>query len=300
MLSLSTAILKTVAYFDIFDYPLTAFEIWQYLPEATSLSDVILSLENDSLPLGKKSGFYFLPGRSETFDIRRERYLIANQKIQKTRRRLRWIQWLPSIRLICLANSIGTHNLRATSDSDLFVITKPHRLWLTKSFATSILSLLRIRPTPGHSIDRLCLSFLVSENNLNLENCRLPQDPYFTYWLTGLIPLYGDITVYQKLITANPWLSTSLPNWSLATTGPLHRFQSRTKNHFWAKNIFNQLEEYAHKLHLVFMSDTIKNMANKNQQVLVTDDILKLHTIDRREYFNTEYNRRLQSLGLSL
>lgn len=299
MSSLSTSILKTIAYFDIFDYPLTAFEIWQYLPEKSSLSAVTEALEDHNLPLEKKYGFYFLPGRQHIFEIRRERYLITNRKIKKTQRRLLFIQWLPGIRLICLANSIGSHNLRASSDSDLFIITKQERLWLTKLTATLIIKILGIRPTKNHSADRLCLSFLVDESNLNLTNCRFEEDYYFTYWLAGLLPLYGDISYYQKLIKANQWLREELPNWRAAAE-PIRRFQSKVSQAFWSLSFLRSLEKISQKLHWRVMSPTIKNLANKNQQVLISNHILKLHTVDRREYFKHEYHLRLQKIGINI
>lgn len=298
MSSLETAIIKTVAYFDIFDYPLTAFEIWQYLGEASDLYSIQQALENNTLPLEKKWGFFFLQGRESIVTTRQERYKITDQKIKTLKKRLRLIQWLPGIRLICLANSIGSHNLRATSDNDLFIITNRGYVWLVKFWATSILKLLGFRPTIEHSADRLCLSFLVDESNLDLSTCRNPADPYFTYWLAGLVPLYGDITAYQQLLKANSWLPRELPNWSIEATSVPCRFSTRPSRIKKNTAIQKRLEEYSKRFQKTIMPQQLKAKANQTTDVIITDSMLKLHTADRRTYFQIQYHERLSALNL--
>lgn len=298
MSSLSSAITKTVAYFDIFDYPLSAFEIWQYLGEPASLNEVIKTIETNSLPLEKKEGFVFLPKRSELITIRRQRYLEADTKIKKAQHRLRLIRWLPGIQLICLANIIGSHNLRSSSDTDLFIITKTNRLWLVKLLATTILKIFGLRPTATKNKDQLCLSFLVDDSSLDLSLCQVENDFYFTYWLTGLLPLYGDSKTFIQLIKANSWLNIKLPNWKIPNNQPRYYFQEQSKNNEPFKT-FNILEKLSKKIQKRLMSPVIKKLANQNKQVIITDHILKLHTVDRRDYFQTEYIKRLTQSGLN-
>lgn len=288
---LEKSILETVAFFDIFDYPLTSFEIWQYAPVSATLLDVRNTLEQNVLKLESRNGFFFLPGREHILHSRSRRYNIADQKIKKARRRLRLLQWLPGIRLVCLANSIGSHNFRPGGDTDLFIITKNGRLWLVKCLATIITAMLGWRPTATKSADQLCLSFLIDESALDLSHFS-QADVYFPYWLAGLTPLYGDPKVYNRLIKENAWLEQRLPNWRSACAMPRNRFtlSKRSVSSFfgtWPEKIAKKTQEY-------FMSPTIKTLANKDQRVVVTDHILKLHTVDRREYFKQQLHNRLQ------
>jgi len=298
MSSLSQAIFKTVAYFDIFDYPLSTFEIWQYLPSAASLDEVIETIETNSLPLESRDGLFFLTCRSELIAIRRQRYLEADKKITKANRRLRLIRWLPGIQLICLANIIGSHNLRASSDTDLFIITKTNRLWFVKFSATIILKILGLRPTAKKNKDQLCLSFLVDDSALDLSLCHVEDDFYFTYWLAGLLPLYGNSETFNTFITANSWLKNKLPNWQISNNKPRYYFQETSSNKT-TLTAFNFIERIAKKIQEHLMSPAIKKLANQNKQVIINDHILKLHTIDRREYFKSEYNKRLHQSGIN-
>lgn len=280
--NLNRAILDTVARFDIFSFPLTSFEIWQFTSHPATYAEVIQAL--DSINLQTKQGFYFLPNRAEIIVTRQERYRQINQKINSAKNRLRLISWLPNIKFIALANIIGPHNLKTETDLDLFIITRANRLWLTKFLATIILKLTNLRPTEKNSKNKLCLSFLVDETALNLTACRLNKDDwYFAYWLAGLMPLYGDLDTYKDLTINNNWLKQFLPNWQLSPYEPIKYF---TLKKFAPKNLqANFLEKISQKLHKLFMSKDLINSQNQTTAVIITDHILKLHTTDRRTDF---------------
>lgn len=287
------ALRSTVAFFDIFDYPLTAFEAWQYLPLPASLGTVETALADPAARLERSGGFIALPGRLEKLAAeRRRRYPATDRKIKKARRLIRLFSWLPWIRLICLANTIGAHNLRPSGDIDLFIVTKPGRLWLTKLFATSIIQLAGLRPRPGHSADTLCLSFLVDESALDLSAFRSTDDLYFSYWVADLVPLYGDSAVYEKLIAANSWLREALPNWTTACAEQRLRFTAAAKKMDWLSWLA-PLERSARRFQEKIMSPAIKSIANLDTRVVINDHVLKLHTVDRRGYFKAEHAKRL-------
>lgn len=292
--NLNRAILETVARFDIFNFPLTNFEIWQFLEVKATYEEIIKNL--DKTILEKKQGFYFLPNREGLITVRQERYREAEKKIKIAKKRLKLIAWIPSIKFIALANIIGPHNLKQETDLDLFIITKANRLWLTKFLATIILKLTNLRPTEKNSKNKLCLSFLVDETALDLTACRLNnEDWYFTYWLTGLMPLHGDFKAYQTLLKANPWFKNALPNYQLSPYTPLKYFNKKEKNNTILKNP-NLLEIISHKLHNLFMAKDLKNSKNQNTAVIITDHILKLHTIDRRPDFFKLAKEKLANL----
>ena len=71
--ALSKAILETVVYFDIFDYPVSPSEIHKYLHYSSgSLRDIQVHLDRTPLLelLVRENSYYALTGRSEIFKIR--------------------------------------------------------------------------------------------------------------------------------------------------------------------------------------------------------------------------------------
>lgn len=292
--NLNSHILKTLALFDIFSRPLTDFEIWQYLTVPASYSEVRRVLENNEVNfnLENQYGFFYLPNRSDIIETRRQRYSETDKKLKIAQRRLLLISWLPWIKLICLANNIGSRNIRREGDLDLFIITSANRIWLTKLLTTTILALSGLRPTEKRFQNKLCLSFLVDETKLNLESILLSDDPYVPCWLAGLMPLRGDWNVYLKLMDNNLWLKKSLPNLVYPETASKYFIQSRIRKS--PKNSFNFLEVLAKKFHKKIMSKKILSQAGQNSSVIIEDHIIKLHTEDRREKFREALKERLE------
>lgn len=277
------AVVTTVARFDIFNYPLTDFEIWQYMPLRCSFEEVRVCLNKQTILEHTKS-FYYLPSRQEIVTTRQTRYRDADRKIKKARRLITLITWIPWIRFVALANVIGAHNLKKAADLDLFIVTKKNRLWISKFLASAILAVLRLRPTASASQDRLCLSFLIDETALDLSNCLYNKnDWYFAYWLAGLLPLFGSRFIYEKLFTANQWIQNMLPNWQTANTLFHKRFTERKRS--TELNMFNFLEKLSRFIHNKVMSPVLKEQQNRGTGVMIGDHILKLHTVDRRPIF---------------
>ncbi|NTW22910.1 hypothetical protein HGA34_05235 [Candidatus Falkowbacteria bacterium] len=287
--------MATIAFFDLFNYPLTAREVWQSAFGLAAGYDETLQ-ELDALVsekrLAQAQAFYFLPGREELVTIRHERYNITSEKFKYALRAARLFRWLPWIKLITVGNLIGGHNLRRESDIDLLIVTAKGRLWASRLLVTTITKFLGWRPQAGNNQDKICLSFWASEEGLDFSGFRLPGgDPYFRYWLAGLYPIYDNDSVYDKLIAANSWLAQELPRWSPKATVRWRRVGGRIG--LLAAAVFDRLfgwsEKLARKIQLRLMSPELKRLANQDTRVVVNDCVLKFHANDRRE----EYRRRL-------
>ena len=135
--TLESAIIEAVAYFSLFQYPLTAWEIWSFLPGKGELLVVKREIERlvNEGKLQQRWGYYFLPGEAGTVDCRLERYPLTIAKIKRAKKVAKWLRWLPGIQFIALANVMGSYNLRADSDIDLFIVTRPGSLWFCRFWA---------------------------------------------------------------------------------------------------------------------------------------------------------------------
>ncbi|MBI4779505.1 hypothetical protein HY797_03590, partial [Candidatus Falkowbacteria bacterium] len=143
---LREAIIKVIAFFDMFDYALTDVEIWRMLDIKCELSEVMAELEKDSGRTANKHGFYFLAGQEKNIEERLSRYSFTDRKFKRAVLVSKIFRFIPWIKMIAIGNLLGAHNLKDSSDIDFFIIAEDKRIWLTRFFCAGIAKFLGIRP----------------------------------------------------------------------------------------------------------------------------------------------------------
>lgn len=274
-------IIKILVFFDLFDYPLTSLEIINNLSASASLMEIERALNSRSDIISQAQGFYFLLGRETIVGERQQRHNYSLEKIKIARRFGRIFSFFPFVKLVAVCNSIGSFNLRSGSDIDFFIITSKKRIWLSRAFCTGLAKLLNIRPTEENKKNKICLSFYVSYEHLNLDSLRLSeQDPYFDYWIKNLFLLYNKNKTYEKFIRANQ----SKPN--------IQEQTSDKKNYF-----LDSLEKIFKKYQLKIMPAELLAGRNSSDGVVINDQVLKFYLRDRRREFLEKYECRLNQIS---
>lgn len=287
------AVMKVIAYLAVFDCPLTAMEIRDYLEvtiDPVELNLVLAELVASGW-LQTKHGFYGL--EIEKITERQTRFTYSRRKLKKARLIAMIFSRLPWVRLIALANQIGRHNLRESGDLDFLIICSPSRIWLTRLITAGLMALTSQRPTANKSRDQICLSFFVTSDSLNFEPYLLgEEDLYFRYWLAGLRVLYDADNYYQRLVAANQQLTVKLPNW-LAHKKDL---MSNVQDGGWqCLEWLGGLEAKARTWQMARLPAELK-AAQASGQVVINDQVLKLHTQDRRAQFMSHYQKICSNL----
>ncbi|MFH0972516.1 MAG: hypothetical protein V1768_00770 [Patescibacteria group bacterium] len=241
--TIQKAIIKVIAFFDLFDYPLTEYEIWKYLDKKCELQDVTNELKKFNNLMQKRYDFYFFKNRECIVDKRINRRGVTKKKIKKALWVCKIFKFIPWIKMVAIGNIIGTYNLNEQSDIDLFIITKNNKIWTTRFFCVGLLTILGIRPKENNKKDKLCPSFFITEGAMDLSQLMLYNnsediltnniDIYFIYWLTGLVVIYDVDKTYEKFIGSNSWIKQCLPNWQggekTEETGAGHLFHLSAK-----------------------------------------------------------------------
>ncbi len=301
---LQLALIKIVVFFDMFSYPLTAYELWRYLGVSAEFKEVFAEAQG-LITLGfiaGEQGFYFLPGQNQLVATRKQRYHYTNRKLKIARRAVRLFRLLPTVEFAALSNLIGRHNLRDGSDIDIFIIAKENRIWITRLFCAGLMKLLRQRPTPSRKRDKICLSFYIDNAHLDLSALADgPEDYYFHFWLAGLYPLYDAGAYHHQLMMANSWLKQYLPNGDFVVNNnsyresPRYWLTRRLVLKFW-NHICNFLETLARSFQLLIMPAALKEKINLDSRVIIREGVLKLYLVDRRQEFMRRYQERLRRL----
>ncbi|MFC1702865.1 hypothetical protein ACFLZO_00170 [Patescibacteria group bacterium] len=296
--NLRDAVAATLTYFDLFDYPLTLQELRRYLYRyphegdiAPTTTDLLRTLEDPAF--GSMSGFYFLVGRSGIVAVRQKRFRMAERKYRRALAFARVTRFLPSVRLISVCNSLAISNAGDKSDIDMFLVVRPGTVWATRLLVAGTLSLLRLRPTKTRHADMFCISFYVSETNMNLASVALPDgDMYLRYWIASLIPIYDTGDMMRTLVEANRDLLSDIP----AVRGeqiPTARMVPLAPR--WMSFLLpflRLIEPLARWFQMRKFPESIRAKANRDSRVRISDDMLKFHVNDRRSYFEEEFSKR--------
>ncbi|MDD5566742.1 MAG: hypothetical protein PHH01_00955 [Patescibacteria group bacterium] len=292
------SILSELAYFDIFEHPLTAMEIWRYSNQADlTLADVLEALETDPTLreiISQRWGFYFLKGREHTVELRLKRYREAEAKYQKALKFARRLSAFPFIRMIGVCNSLAYSNSRLAGDIDFLIVAEPKRIWTARFYAASYLKLLGERPSGQETRDKICLTFFISPEGFDLRPIKISSpDIYLAHWVKQIVPIYDPRRLYPEFLTANSWVDELFPNGYPVIVPPTRKINQSIFNRFRQK-VFETihsswlgdwLERYFEKVQRHRLPDQLQRLVNRDSRVILSKQMLKFHDNDRREKY---------------
>jgi predicted nucleotidyltransferase len=221
MNTLPKNILATVAYYDVFDYPLTGFEIWKYLVNtstqdkeamrAVSLCETLKALEGDSLRrhVETNQGFYFLKGRKKIVVQRLWSGKIAISKLKRVRRLASWLRLVPYVRMVALTGSLAMKNSDPDSDWDFLVVLRSGHIWTGRTLVTGFLHLIGKRRYADKVKDRACLNYWITSDSLEI----ITKDLFSSHEYFFLVPLFGAKEL-QRFRIKNGWIERFRPNYT--------------------------------------------------------------------------------------
>ncbi len=211
--NLQRAIFSTLAYFDIFDFPLTKEEMYTYLhvSEKTSFAELEKALLTISSETKDNRILYLLPKREGLAERRIQNEEISERKIEKEKNLLRMLGFFPTIAFIGISGSLAMKNGDGESDIDIFIITLPHTIWLTRFFLWIVLQLFskrRKRNTKGQ--DTICINMLLDRNTLAFPHDR--HEIYTAHEIVQVVPVVNKYQTYELFLQKNTWVLDYLAN----------------------------------------------------------------------------------------
>ena len=306
MQPLERAILRTVAYFDLFNYPLTSWEVWKWgmgaVVEPHSLRAVEQLLATSATlhaNLDAKAGFIFLRGRSAILKDREERYRLALTKLDRAQRFTRTLRRIPFVRAVFVCNSLGLANARAESDIDFFIVVQREHVWAARLLAAGWAKFRKLRPVPGNRADKFCLSFFLADDALDLSALRLEADPYLTMWVATLVPLYDPANLREALWQANAWVQQALPNAAPRALAQQRQVSPSILARVLAPLVSSRtFERMAERLQRRALAPNLRAIANQDTRVVLNARMLKFHDNDRRLEYAKAFAARLNEVGV--
>ena len=277
--SLEQAIVETLSYSDVFDYPLTFDELHKYLVISASKEEIKDCLENTT-QINFSEGYYFLSGRDEIVRIRQLREKKSQPVFKRALVYGNIISRFPFVKMIALTGSLAMLNLSNEIDMDFMLITKSNRLWLARAFAVTFGRFIRLLG------DRICINLLISENHLHWSQ----HDLYSAREISQMIPISGFDTYYNFRV-ANLWTQEILPNTSHneRKLNQVSRLQKLLELPLLGK-IGDTLEKWA----MNFQMKIISIQENISDETNFTPDICQGNFHQHKKWTQIEYEKRIK------
>jgi hypothetical protein len=195
------SVFHALAYADVFDYPLTATEVYRYLPSMnTSYQEVVQALTDEAL-FSKVDDYYTLRGREGIVETRRRRTEVSRRLWLKAARYGQIIASLPFTRMVAVTGSLAMNNVEEGKDIDFMIVTAPDHLWTCRAFSLFVARLAKLEGV------ELCPNYLITTNALALDEHSL----YVAHELAQMIPLSGR-EIFDEMRRLNGWMADYLPH----------------------------------------------------------------------------------------
>lgn len=210
------AILKTLCYSDIFNYPLTLEEIEKYL-----ISDRKISKKNIENTVHKSkiiegNGIYYaLKGRKGLFETREKRERISNEKLKIARRMAFLISANPFVKMVGVSGGLALRNSEEKDDIDFFIVTGRGKIWTSRLFSIALLKIFK-RHRNKYQKDvknKICTNMFISEDNLSFDKSK--RDLYLAHEIIQLKPVFSREKTYERFLWSNRWINEYLPNFKI-------------------------------------------------------------------------------------
>lgn len=197
-------ILKTLGYFDLFQYPLTREEIYLFNPvvvHADAINRELDILVNDTavFSIGE---FYSLHNNPALAQRRRDGNRLAAEHIKTARRVAGFLYRFPYVKAIAVSGSLSKNFATEKTDIDFFIITAANRLWIAR---TCMHLYKKLTFLTGRQ-NWFCMNYYVDETAIEIKE----KNIFTAAEIVTLLPMHGKDCL-EKFFKANAWTGTYFP-----------------------------------------------------------------------------------------
>lgn len=292
------AVLYTLAYFEVFAYPLTGEEVFAFCGEPKATQGEVFEALQDHAEQGRvfQFGSLFQTKNDASWALRR---LDCNRRAERflpiARRMARFIAAFPFVRGVFVSGSLSKQCMRVDSDVDFFVVTEPGRLWLTR---TLLVLFKKVFLFNSHKY--FCVNYFVDTNHLQIEEKNL----FTATESVTLLPMWGR-EFYTAFCQANAWAWEYYPHFSqrLVADVPPYRsgYLKRIFEIILRRKMGDWLDRKAMRLTVGFwkrkfrgMDDSTFDLALKSRR-----GVSKHHPMHFQQKVLDSFEKNLQHSGFS-
>lgn len=204
-LPVKKSILKVLAYFDMFSYPLSTDEIRLFMDRTVQQDQLEYLLEEMVMDrnIFRFEGMYALRNECSLLYRRQCGNSKALPLLQKARRISKLLYWFPFVRGIGISGSLSKNYADDNTDIDFFIITQANRLWIAR---TCMHFFKKLTFLVGRQ-HWFCMNYYVDEYAMQV----VEQNIFTATEVITLVPVHGN-GVLTNFFNANNWVKEYFPN----------------------------------------------------------------------------------------
>lgn len=298
-MELKKAVIATLIYHDIFNYPLRLSEINRYLigKKAGQKSvEKALGFLIQNKRIGKHKNFFFLKGKKSIVNLRLQRQRYSVTKLKKAKLYAQILKLIPSVKLVAVSGALAMGNSHKGDDIDLVIVTSKNLIWTTRFVANILLWLFKRDPHGQKKADRACLNLFLDESALKIQD----QNLYTAHEIAQLKPLWDRRKTYSRLIKSNNWLQTYLPNWKPEEQGStLTQERGATLGFTRSRYSLDEILIFSLRpLETILKNFQLAYMKSKITTEKIGDKQLFFHPQETQEKVLKIYNKKIRNLHI--
>ncbi|MEP7236960.1 MAG: nucleotidyltransferase domain-containing protein [Ferruginibacter sp.] len=197
-------ILKTLVYFDLFQYPLTQDEICLFHADIIShaaIDEALQELVNEK-SVFRLGEFYSLRNDFLLVQRRRKGNLLAMEQMKTAGRVAKFLAKFPYVKAVAVSGSLSKNFATEKSDIDFFIITTANRLWIAR---TCMHLYKKLTFLTGRQ-NWFCMNYFVDEVAMEIEE----KNIFTAIEIVTLVPMQGKSS-FLEFVMRNKWTKDYFP-----------------------------------------------------------------------------------------
>jgi hypothetical protein len=244
-MQLRSSILKVIAYFDLFNYPVAVEDILFFLD--THAEEYPVKKEIEALVqegcLFRTGQFFSLQNDPALAEKRNWGRQHADELLPIAEKGARFLFQFPFVRGVCISGSLSKRCADENADIDYFIITSANRLWIARTLMHLYKKLTYLRGRQH----RYCMNYYVDEDALEIRE----KNIFTATELITLMPASGNGGVIS-FFKANEWTTRFYPQYLYrnreSKRTPRSSFLKRTFEKLLDNRLGDRLDDYFREL----------------------------------------------------
>lgn len=215
------------------------------------------------------------------FNLKEDFSEIEEKYLEKANKYIKFIKWLPGLKMIWIGNSLAMKSATKDSDIDLYIVTDKNAMWFVRIMVTFIFQVLWVRKDETHHAWRFCLSFFSTIDGMDFSSFKIDNDVYLYFWIVYFKPIADYSKTYEKFLEKNnSWANFDDYKEIIEENKKFIKYKRKAWfNNFFLTWLFDKLFKK------IFLKRTLNHFEKiwKPYGVIISDDLLKFHNWDVRK-----------------